>query len=616
MKDKNIKLSGTPCFSPPGSAAPRKRLSKPVLILFALAIIFAILGFIDLKVNAAESETYVSSWWSKIYVDSNGEEQVAKNDWYTYTSSSPLEVFYYQSHDDYVTGEPVAFAIYVVSDSPITASGSTSSFKSTEYVFDDRTINVCMSSSGTSFASPLSGYVEVTTDADNVKRLNSMYSMDEFVDYYESEVNAAESTQSIEFLTTWYNTLEGELVESLKYKYIFSCDSDMEVFYIQSHISATNTENTFAQVYVVSESPILRDKYTYSNGQYYYNDTYAGIQYTLNGQTFYVRQVADSCTNTGNGTWNGYVGLEFNYNGAKELSRWYDVDEFVQAYANEYLDIVIDYDSFEVDDSLSTINNLLYNIIRNEKPSENDTTGLGIIKDVEYYEYLTWNNTLDLPIQVEYVPIVQVYSGLFSEKFKKEYYGEWSDLLILDAGTNSYTKRTDSEYLFENDRLGIEFEKDIIDKYVEYLDNTYLFYGYRMRYVDVDNGRSGPWVYAVPRVNGTYYSYVEYSDDTVTEEEDITGTDNTYKNLDDISDAQSDIDKENAVKDEYGVTDTEISVSEVSTWLSTLVDFIKGSPPLVGSVLSFLPQPILYGMYMLIFLGVVGAGFAIVRALI
>lgn len=469
MKDKNIKLSGTPCFSPPGSAAPRKRLSKPVLILFALAIIFAILGFIDLKVNAAESDTYVSSTYTvtnhyiKYVYDGNGTETSANiSDFGSYTSTSPIYVYYYVSYD-----YPIAT---------------------------------------------------------------------------NHELNA-------------YCISKGQLSEN-------------------------------------------------------------AVSFTYNNETWYLAVSFMSGGIYSDG--GGY--FEFISSGAEKLYKLnsnYDTqNDFITALQNGTLDVKIDYDSLEVDDSLSTINNLLYNIIRNEKPSENDTTGLGIIKDVEYYEYLTWNNTLDLPIQVEYVPIVQVYSGLFSEKFKKEYYGEWSDFLILDAGTNSYTKRTDSEYLFENDRLGIEFEKDIIDKYVEYLDNTYLFYGYRMRYVDVDNGRSGPWVYAVPRVNGTYYSYVEYSDDTVTEEEDITGTDNTYKNLDDISGAQADIDKENAVKDEYGVTDTEISVSEVSTWLSTLVDFIKGSPPLVGSVLSFLPQPILYGMYMLIFLGVVGAGFAIVRALI
>lgn len=618
MKDKNIKLSWIPRFSPPGSAASKKRLNKPVLILFALAIIFAILGFIDLKVNAAESDTYVSSWWSKVYVDSNGEEQVAKNDWYTYTSSSPLEVYYYQSHDDYVADTPVSFSIAVVSDSPITASGSTSSFKSTEYVFGDKTIYVCMSSSGTSFASPLSGYVEVTTDADNARRLNSSYTRDDFANAYYNNTLDLGNSYELDFVATMYIyedsscTTLYEGYPQIFQDYSFVSGKPISVYYYQMFSTPSGGDYTH-YFYLVSQDHI------YSNGVLQESGSFES-----NGVTYYY---AAACyMSTGFSSDNpGFFELIFS--GSSELYKLnsdtykpdaYGREQFVSDIKNGVLDSeqIIDYDSLEVDDSLSTINNLLYNIIRNKKPSENDTTGLGIIKDVEYYEYLTWNNTMDLPLQVEYVPIVQVYDGLIKETFQKEFYGEWATFEILDSGTNSYTKRTDSSYLFENDPAGKEFEDEILDKYVSFGQNTYLFYGYRIRYLNFDDMKAGAWVYAVPGEDGIYYSYVEYSDGYTSDSEDITGTDNTYENLDDISGAQADIDKENAVKDEYGVTDTEISVTEVSTWLSTLVDFIKGSPPLVGSVLSFLPQPILYGMYMLIFLGIVSAGFAIIRALI
>lgn len=444
------------------------------------------------------------------------------------------------------------------------------------------------------------------------------------IGFMDIKVNAAESNNSISFYLSEYNSKNstGTLQVVDKYKYVVNGQNDMEVFYFQSHTEETSTEVTYARAYVVSKYPMTIDDYTIGTnesnmGQEYFNGSYSSSEYTINGQTFYVVQVSRTLMNTGNGSWSGYVGLEFDTPFPKtKLSRLYERDEFAQAYANDYLDTIIDYDNLPIDDDLDTISNLLYNIIRNEKPSANDTTGLGIIKDVEYYEYLTWNNTLELPIQVEYVPIVQVYSGMISEKFKKEYYGEWSDLLILDSGTNSYTKRTDSEYLFENDSIGKEFEKEIIDTYVEYLDNTYLFYGYRLRYVDVDNDRCGPWVYAVPRVGGTYYSYVEYSDDTVTKEEDITGTDNTYDNIDDIENAKTDIDKENEVKNEYGVGNDDIGTDEVITWLEQVVDFIGETPSAIGSVLSFLPQPILYGIYTTIFLGIFACAVAIVKALI
>lgn len=292
--------------------------------------------------------------------------------------------------------------------------------------------------------------------------------------------------------------------------------------------------------------------------------------------------------------------------------------DFPTYFSNGTLEYIqdVDYDNLLINDDMALIENLMYNIIRNEKPSANDTTGLGVIKDVEYYEYLTWSNTLDLPIQIQDVPIVQIYNGLLHETFKKEYYGEWSDFIVLEGGTSSYTKRTDSSYLFENDIESKDFEQEILNTYVAWDDNTYLRYGYRMRYVDIENGCASAWVYVVPRASGKYYSYVEYSDNSTSSDVEVSGTDNTYNNIDDIENAKQDIDKENEVKKEYEFTYGDVDTSQATNWLYSMVDFIKTTPQMVGVVLAFLPQPILYGMYVTIFLGCIASAIAIIKALI
>ena len=73
---------------------------------------------------------------------------------------------------------------------------------------------------------------------------------------------------------------------------------------------------------------------------------------------------------------------------------------------------------------------------------------------------------------------------------------------------------------------------------------------------------------------------------------------------------------QNQTSDEYGITDSEINVDEAKTWLDTVSEFIKGTPQFIGATLSFLPKPILYGMYVCIFMSVVAVAVAIFKALI
>lgn len=620
MKDKNIKLSWIPRFSPPGSAASKKRLNKPVLILFALAIIFAILGFIDLKVNAAESDTYVSSWWSKVYVDSNGEEQVAKNDWYTYTSSSPLEVYYYQSHDDYVADTPVSFSIAVVSDSPITASGSTSSFKSTEYVFDDKTIYVCMSSSGTSFASPLSGYVEVTTDADNARRLNSSYTRDDFANAYYNNTLDLGNSYELDFVATMFVYEDSSCTTLFKgYPEIrqnvsYVSGKPISVYYYQTFSTPSGGDYEH-YAYLVSQDHI------YSNGVLQESGFFES-----NGVTYYY--AATCLLSTGFSSDNpGFFELIFS--GSSELYKLnsdkyepdaYGREQFVKDIQNGILDSeqIIDYDSLKIDDSMPYPYNFKLNKVVDESES------FDII-----YDYITWNSDFDYDIQVDVRPYAYIYEN---KKLGFDYgnlvdFKDWGEAFITDivpGQSNKYIFEVfDSEsYYPEMDYIS-EFMEFYHSVSLEYPDGTFTDYhnyysvGYRFRYIDIANNKAGPWVVVEPdRKNlGGFCSYVWFSDGNFTSDVNSTGSNNIF-NDGDLDNALINIDKENQFKDKYDVVDNEIDVLEATNWLKSVVGFIKSTPSMVGSVLGFLPQPILYGIYLVIFLGVISAGFAIIRALI
>ena len=87
-------------FVPLTSGAPRKRLSKPVLLIFGIALVFAIIGFIDLKVNASELYTanitfglcqYDNGSFSGIYAGIGGT--------YTLTSNNPIYVYWYNPYE-------------------------------------------------------------------------------------------------------------------------------------------------------------------------------------------------------------------------------------------------------------------------------------------------------------------------------------------------------------------------------------------------------------------------------------------------------------------------------------------------------------------------------------
>lgn len=607
-----------------GSGVPRKKPGRLVIIFLVLAIIFAILGIFDMTAYAAEDEMYVSSWWSKIYIDSNGEEQTVKNDWYTYSSSSPMEVFYYQSHDDYVSGEAVSFAIYVVSDSPILASGSTSSFNSTEYTLDDgSSIYVCMSSSGTTFAEPLSGYVEVTTDADNVTRFDSLYSRDDFVDYYSDTLRSSTHIVTTRIIQHYFEDNGSTYIDGYPRETVFATvtsDSPIYAFLCQD-IYGMNTQSVTLWSYIISASPLCVNgeavnQYTFEkDGQTYYICT-GGYFSTGGDSPHYLEQFAD--------------GADYVYQCGSAYSADSDGrNALISDFQNSSIqgDIQIDYDSLEIDNDLPVPTDIKINSIENKTSV---AVGIGREYYSEFYHYINWTNTSDLPIQVEVSPIAQFYEQkLLGFKYGDWFFNssyDWQLMFLIKEKNNWIFETRENDYfhlpdydpfvyaeLYEDiwETLGNEYDTSTGSKYVAYYTSAYRF-----RYVDADNLKAGPWVYVVPQGKSNWVSFIEYDDKSSSNASDVTGSSNVYDDLDNIDDVITDIDYENKFKDEYEIVDNEVDVQEASNWLQTVINFIKGTPSVVGSVLGFLPRPILYGMYVCIFLGVIAAGLAIIRALI
>lgn len=289
----------------------------------------------------------------------------------------------------------------------------------------------------------------------------------------------------------------------------------------------------------------------------------------------------------------------------------YSYDEFVSAFSSGTLDLVIDYDSLVTDDDLPIITDLLKNEVVNtceiaEYP----------YFETDRYDYLTWTNNGDYKLQIEFMPIVQYYDGTINRgALKKEYKGDWVKREILDVGASSYLQiknitKVDSEIL--------EFWNSIVEKYpASWNETANYFIGYRIRYIDSDSEKAGKWVYCMPSSNyEEYVAYNQYSDETFSDAEIVDGTLGEYTNIENIEDALVDVDNENEFKEKYETVDNDVDVQEATNWLKTVVNFISGTPSVIGSVLGFLPQPILYGMYVCIWLGVIASGVAIVRALI
>lgn len=386
-------------------------------------------------------------------------------------------------------------------------------------------------------------------------------------------------------------------------------DSPIYAFLCQD-IYGMNTQSVTLWSYIISASPLCVNgeavnQYTFEkDGQTYYICT-GGYFSTGGDSPHYLEQFAD--------------GADYVYQcGSAYSADSYGRNALISDFQNSSIqgDIQIDYDSFEIDNDMPVINDLKRNVIEN-KVTNGLTTELFAS---EVYDYVTWTNTSkQYYLQLETMPVVQYYKVTLTKNiFLKEFQGEWATQEIYSDVTNSYIKHTDVTNLPLEDPEAWNFYCDCTNNYsCGFLEDNYLFFGYRLRYVDIENKKAGPWVVLMPSQEKNFYvGYIEYSDDSTIDLDDVDGVVNEYTDLENIEDAMDDVDTENRFKDEYEIVDNEVDVQEATNWLNTVINFIKGTPSVISVVLVFLPKPILYGLYVVLFLGVIGAGFGIIRALI
>ena len=93
----------------------KKKLNKkPLIICLVLALLFGIVGFIDIKSNAAESQTSIE-FVMPLYTEDGGSMEIRK---FVVSGQDDMLVYYVQSHNQPTTEIKYSLA-YVVSDYPI-----------------------------------------------------------------------------------------------------------------------------------------------------------------------------------------------------------------------------------------------------------------------------------------------------------------------------------------------------------------------------------------------------------------------------------------------------------------------------------------------------------------
>lgn len=421
---------------------------------------------------------------------------------------------------------------------------------------------------------------------------------------FDMKANAAEYEHSVHIyydVVTYKN--EDEYDKSIFAELNLTCESPMFVYLYDVLVPITGEFEVAS--YVVSQSSIQGSPNPCSTFVDNNNVTWYCISPSIGGKVHSPYSRTFQCIQTG--------AEEVHY-----LNCFYTYNEFVEAFKDDTLDLVIDYDSFPIDDEMPVVENLKRNVIKNSVSNP-----LGVeLSASETWDLISWTNTSDkYQLELQTVPIVQFYKiSLPDNKFIKEYYGEWETKEIFNEVTNKYknfTNITNEQFIYENANA-YHFYYECGEKYsTSAFEDKFLYFGYRLRYIDVENGKKGPWVTLIPGHSfDSYTGYVSYSDDTTSDLGNLNGTVNEYVDMENIEDAIQDIETENNFKDKYETIDNEADIQEASNWLKTVVNFISGTPSVVGSVLSFLPQPILYGLYITIFLGVIASGIAIIRALI
>lgn len=434
---------------------------------------------------------------------------------------------------------------------------------------------------------------------------------------------------------TFLNPIDGSTVykdlSSCKLIWEFDNDSDIRYAFVKSTSSYYGVEKYNYKLYgynFVTEEYVscnMKNVVTYGMYKYYSNgnDVLVG-NYSMSGNEFF-----DSCVPR-DITVSVFVEVyiaHYNTN-IPIFATSTDMDNYLKT--GDRLNELIDYDNLPIDDDMPVVENLLRNTISDYQSG----VGLGGVKEKPLfpsivYDFVSWNNTSDeFCLQLQSMNVAQFFKvSLSGSEFLNEYYDEWLTREIFTTVTNNFIQISECSNMYTN-------SEDFPDTYVEYMkcssfvsecESTYdqkgtgyPMFAYRIRYVDIVNKKAGPWVVLLPGhdKDGQFYiSYIEYSD-TSSEYVSADGLDAEYDDLSDVDSAVESINTENNFKDKYEIIDNEVDVQEATTWLKTVFSFIKTAPSVIGSALSFLPQPILYGIYVCIFLGVIAGGIAIVKALI
>lgn len=429
--------------------------------------------------------------------------------------------------------------------------------------------------------------------------------------------NAAEGGDSSELyvvdISAFHSIYDGsELIDTIVFcSDSFTSESPLEVYALTHKETYCNVNNDFCY-YIISYSDITSSK---GQASYTTKDKY--------GNTIYYQALNTSCNPSS--PYNGYIEVRLLGNGTLfKLNEMMYPAVFFEKYNNGSLgvDKIIDYDSLEVDSSLPLIEGVLANKISNKTGVNSGGHSVSSVK--EYYDYVTWKNTGSYEIQIERFPIVKFYKGTFTPKFVQDFEGNFYLMDVLPADTSSFTYQVDLNYIETNYPDDYSFLTEVSSEVAGFWDTTVLYYGYRLRYVDATNNKASCWTYVVPEQSDShwdyieypYYSYVEYVDGSLSDNSDATGSSGEYDSLEDIDNAKTELDNENAFKDKYDVISGDVGTTEVTNWLYSVVNFVKSTPNVVGSVLGFLPTPIRSGVFVVIFLGVISSGLAIIRALI
>ena len=304
---------------------------------------------------------------------------------------------------------------------------------------------------------------------------------------------------------------------------------------------------------------------------------------------------------------------------------WDCLREYLETGYYNLNGVVFDWSEFlknaSVNDDMPCVTNLDFDRIENTDANMKSIT-----------DYIRFDPNSDYRLAIMLCPSVYspIRSNGFISKFEHYDYDKWIYMTTSDAGLKEISCNIGT---FSIPTSGVEsIVESNYKRYYETIlyglsDNGSVNFkptmGYRLMYVDLSNNQIGPSTYILPNYydnldpnDETCSFFTLYSDGTKGSEKVMnlkTWQQDESMSLDDVKDV---INKVTNVLDDYQIIDTELGVGDAKNWLSTVSEFIKGTPQFIGATLSFLPKPILYGMYVCIFMSVVAVAVAIFKALI